>query len=61
MVDMTGKENVNQKMCKKSIYNREESEKKKLRRIPFKKKTERGIVGTNGIRKREENNKLMRM
>ena len=48
MVDMNGKENVNQKKCvNKSIYNRGESETKKLRRIPFKKKTKRGIVGTN--------------
>ena len=48
MVDMKGKENVNQKKCvNKSIYNRGESETKKLRRIPFKQKTERGIVETN--------------
>ena len=51
---------VTKKCVNKSIYNREESETKKLRRIPFKKKTERGIVRTNGIWKREENNKSMR-
>ena len=35
------------KCVNKSIYNRGESETKKLRRILSKKKTERGIVETN--------------
>ena len=60
MVNTNGKENVNVRKCvNKSTYNREESETKKLRRIPFKKKTERVIAGTNGVWKREENNKSM--
>ena len=55
-----GKKMLTKKCVNKSIYNRGESETKKLRRIPFKKKTERGIVETNGIWKREENNKSMK-
>ena len=42
-----GNKMLTKKCVNKSIYNRGESETKKLRRIPFKQKTERGIVETN--------------
>ena len=54
------KENVNQKCVNKSIYNREESETKKTTTNPIQEKTERGVVGTNGIWTREENKKSLK-